>query len=50
VTYESQGRLAEASDLLQQALENGKRILGEDHPDTVDLQARVGDFASRHRK
>jgi tetratricopeptide (TPR) repeat protein len=50
VTYESQGRLAEASDLLQQALEKRKRILGEDHPDTVDLQARVGDFASRHRK
>jgi Tetratricopeptide repeat len=40
-TYESPGRLMEASELMQQAVERSKMALGEQHPDTVHRQAKL---------
>jgi tetratricopeptide (TPR) repeat protein len=35
LTYQAQGRNAEAAAIQEQVLEKGRRILGEEHPDTL---------------
>ncbi|KAK4119091.1 hypothetical protein N657DRAFT_650498 [Parathielavia appendiculata] len=58
-TYQNQGRWKEAESLEVQVMETSKRVLGEEHPDTLTSmanlahtwksQARLGDALSLGR-
>jgi hypothetical protein len=40
-TYQSQGRWTEAEELEVQAMETRKRVLGQEHPDTLTSMANL---------